>query len=132
MSRKVLEQLVERETRERVFQNPGRQKVFARNLIRLVAGQLPVMDAVRLIGSRPQSFAPVRFVVGVVAFEPDYFAVAFKCQNMCCNSIQKPAIVTDHHRAARKIFESFFQGAHRIHIQIVGRLVQQQYIGAGL
>jgi len=41
-----------------------------------------------------------------------------------CHVLEKPAIVADHHRAATEFFQRFFQRPQRVHIQIVGRLIE--------
>ena len=43
--------------------------------------------------------------------------------------IQKTAVVGNHDQAAFKRFEQVFQPDNRINVQMVGRLVQQQYVG---
>ena len=43
-------------------------------------------------GGAESGFA-IRFVIGVIAFEPDDFAVAFKRENVRCDAIEEPAIV---------------------------------------
>ena len=44
--------------------------------------------------------------------------------------VQEPAIVRDHHDAAGKIEQGFFQRAQGFHVQVVGRLVEQQHVAA--
>jgi len=36
--------------------------------------------------------------------------------------------VADHHGTARKSLQAFFQGAQRVHVDVVGRLIQQQHV----
>ena len=42
--------------------------------------------------------------------------------------IQEPAVVRNDHRAARKAHDALLQRAQRAHVNVVGRLVQQQHI----
>ena len=42
--------------------------------------------------------------------------------------VQEPTVVAYHNRTAGEILQTVFQGAYRIDIHIVGRLVQKQYI----
>jgi hypothetical protein len=46
--------------------------------------------------------------------------------------VQEPAVVADDQRAAGEAQERFLQRPERVHVQIVGRLVEQQHVGAGL
>lgn len=39
---------------------------------------MPVFNAVGLVYRNAKAFLPVRLVLGVVPFEPDYFAIALK------------------------------------------------------
>ena len=43
--------------------------------------------------------------------------------------IQKTAVVGNHDQAAFKRFEQIFQPDNRVDVQMVGRFVQQQYVG---
>ena len=46
------------------------------------------------------------------------------------DSVQEPAVVADHHGASAEVLQSLLQGTQRVDIQIIGRFVQQYYIGA--
>ena len=91
-------------------------------------GQLPVPDPVGLVGSRSQPRLTVCFVVGIVAFEPDDLALPLERQNMGGDPVKKPAVMTDDHGAAGKILQGFFQGTHGVHVQVIGRFVQEEHI----
>jgi hypothetical protein len=93
-------------------------------------GQLTVFNPVRLIGSGPETGSPVRFIFRVVSFKPDDTAVTLEGKDMGGNAIQKPAVVTDDDSAAGEIFQGFFQGAHRVDIQVVGWFVKKKDVGA--
>ena len=45
------------------------------------------------------------------------------------DTIQKPAVVADHHRTAAEIFQGFFQCPQGVYVQVVGWLVKEQDIG---
>ena len=45
------------------------------------------------------------------------------------DAIEEPAIVADDHRAAGVILQRILKGAQGIHVEIVGRFVEQQHIG---
>ena len=68
----------------------------------------------------------------VVAFEPDHFRVALEGEDVGGDAVEEPAIVRDHHRAARLGEQGFFQCAQRLDVQVVGGLVEQQHVAAGL
>ncbi len=92
--------------------------------------QLAVANPVRLIGLDAQAPLAIRFVIGVVAFKPHDLRIALEGQNVGGDAIQKPAIMGNDHRATGEGEQRFFQRPQRLHIQIVGRLVQQQHIAA--
>lgn len=56
-------------------------------------GELAILDPVRLRGRCSQSCFPILFILRIVSFKPDDFAVAFKGEHVGGDSIQKPAIV---------------------------------------
>ena len=87
-------------------------------------------DALRVIGGVAEQFAAM-FVVGfVVALEPCYPAVAFKSQDMGGHTVQKPAVMTDDHRAAAEVDDCFFECAQGVDVKVVGRFIQKQEIAA--
>ena len=47
------------------------------------------------------------------------------------DAVQKPAIVADHHEAARELQQGVFECAQGFHIEVVGGLVQHQDVAAG-
>ena len=49
---------------------------------------------------------------------------------MRSDAVQEPAVVADDHGAATEAQERLFQGPQRIHVQVVGRLVQKQQVAA--
>ena len=57
-------------------------------------------------------------------------AVALKRQNVRGKPVKKEAIVADNHGAACETFQSILQRAQGFHVQIVGRLIEQQHIAA--
>ena len=86
----------------------------------------------RLVGVDPEAALLVGFVILVIAFEPFDVAVDFERQNVGGDAVEEPAIMADDHGAAGELFQRRFQRSQRIDIQIVGRFVQQQQIGARL
>ncbi len=73
----------------------------------------------------------VLFIILEVALEPFDVAVALERQDMRRDAVEEPAIVADDDGAAGEILQRFFQRAQRIDVEIVGRLVEQQHVGAG-
>ena len=47
-------------------------------------------------------------------------------------AVEEPAIVRDHHGAAGERFEPGFERTQRVDVEVVGRLVEQQHVAAGL
>src|SRR5690349_18653846 len=86
----------------------------------------------RLSGSHSKPVFSIGFVLRVVTVEPDDSAVTFESENVRCNAIEEPTIVTDYYGAAGEVLKRGFQGAQCIYIKIVCRLVQQQNVRAFL
>ena len=82
--------------------------------------------------SWPEPALLVFFVVLEVAFEPFDMAVAFEGEDVGGDAVEEPAVVADDHGAAGEILQRLFQRAQRIDVEIVGRFVEQQHVGAGL
>ena len=103
-----------------------------RVLPRLRPSQRFVLDSMRRLRLEAQPSATIRFVVGETAFVPAHLRIPFKRQDVRRHAVEEPAIVADHHRAAAKFLQRLFQRPQRVDIQIVGWLVEQKHIGAGL
>ena len=86
----------------------------------------------RLVCIVAETAFAVFFVLAVVAVKEFNTAIALERQNMRCDAIQKPSIVTNYDGAARKVFKSFFESSHRVHIEVVRRFVEQDDIRAAL
>src|SRR5882724_9925680 len=94
--------------------------------------QLLVPDTVRLIGLGAEPAVAVGLIRLVVALEPDDFRIALEGQDVGRDAIQKPAIVADHHGAAGEGEEGLFERPQGVDVQVVGRLVEEQEVAAGL
>ena len=89
---------------------------------------------------RPDAGAVVKWLMGQIndlahladrpAVHGGQQAVTFERQDMRGQSVKKPAVVAYDDGAARKVFDRFFQGAKRVDVEIVGRFVEQENIGA--
>src|SRR5207247_5815835 len=98
----------------------------------LAAGQGLVAETVRLLGSGTQSLLAVSFVVLVVALEPFRVAVPLERQHVGGNPVEEPAIVADDDGATREGEEGVLEGTEGVHVEVVGGLVQEEQVAAGL
>src|SRR5262249_16866822 len=64
----------------------------------------------------------------IVSFEPHYATVALEGEHVRGDTVEEPAVVADHHRAAREFDKRVFERAQRVDVEIVGRLVEQQEV----
>ena len=64
-------------------------------------------------------------VLLVVALEPHHLRVTLEGEYVGRNAIQKPAVVGDHHGAAREAHERLLECAQRLNIEIVSRLIEK-------
>src|SRR4029078_336514 len=97
--------------------------------IRLLARELAITNAVRLIRFLAETLLSVGLVVAIVAFEPDHFAVAFKRQHVRRDPVEKPPVVTADHRTTGEILKTFFQCSQRIDVEIVRWLIENDEVG---
>src|SRR6266700_7335193 len=93
--------------------------------------QLLVLHAMRDDGVLPQPAHLVLLVVLEVAFEPFDVAVVLEGQDVGGDAVEEPAVVADDDGAAGEILQRLFQRAQGVDVEIVGRLVEQQHVGAG-
>src|SRR5271166_6858848 len=100
----------------------------------LVAGQLAVGHSVRPGGFRAEPFDLVLLVRTEVALEPEPLGlvvlVAFPRQDVRARAVEEPAVMRNHHRAAREVDQGVLQRAQRLDVQVVGRLVQEDEVAA--
>jgi hypothetical protein len=69
-------------------------------------------------------------VVLVVALEPDHLAVALEGQDVRRDAVEEPAVVGDHDGAAGEVQQRLLERPQRLDVEVVGRLVEQQHVGA--
>src|SRR4051812_5372746 len=79
-----------------------------------------------------KSLLTVLFIIAVVSFKEVNRRVSFESKDMRANTIQEPTIVTNHHRTTAEVFQCFFKRSQGIHVDIIGRLIKKQHIGAFL
>src|SRR5688572_8070111 len=74
----------------------------------------------------------VLLVILEVAFEPFDVAVALESEDVRGDAVEEPAVVADDDGTAGIILERLLQRAQGVDVEIVGRLVEQQHVGAAL
>ena len=100
--------------------------------MRLCPGEFLVFQPVRDDGIDPEPPLLVFLVIGEIAFEPFDVAVALESEHVRRNAVEEQAVMADDDGAAGEILERIFERAQRIDVEIVGRLVEQEHVGAGL
>src|SRR5262249_16934342 len=98
--------------------------------LHLLMRQLLVSNPMRLVGFRSEPDLALMFVGLIVAFVPDSFAVALKRENVRRDAVKEPTVVADDDGTAAEVEQRFFEGAQRVDVEVVGRLVEQQEIAA--
>ena len=84
----------------------------------------------RSVGDVAQPLATVGHVVGVGAGEPFHMRVALEGQNVGRHPVQEPTVVGDDEDAARKRQNRLLERSQGVDIEVVGRLVEEQHVGA--
>src|SRR5438270_4487012 len=96
----------------------------------LIPRQGLVANTMRPLGLGAEAPAAVCPVIGVIAFEPHDLTVAFKGEDVGRDAIEKPTVMRDDDGAAGIIEQRLCERAQRVDIEIVGRLVEQEKVGA--
>jgi sulfate-transporting ATPase len=87
-------------------------------------------DRKRRLGA--EAALAVGLVVLVVAFEPDHFPLVLEGEHVRGDAVEEPPVVADDDGAPRELEEPVFERAQRVHVEVVGRLVEQQQVRAAL
>src|SRR5699024_5945215 len=98
-----------------------------------VPGQFAVGDAVRARGVHTEPLGLVGLIALEVALDPVPLPlgdVALPREDVGAGAVQEPAVVRDHHGAAREALQRVLQRAEGLHVQVVGRLVEQDQVAA--
>src|SRR5262249_2628162 len=66
----------------------------------------------------------------VVALAPNGLAVPLEGEDVRGDPIEEPAVVTNDDDAAAEAQEGVFQGAERVHVEVVGGLVEEEQVAA--
>src|SRR5258705_3487381 len=100
----------------------------------LVARQPAVGHPVRTGRFDAESFHLVFLVAAEVALKPEplglVVVVAFPRQDVRARAVEEPAVVGNHHRAAGEVLQGVLQRAQGFHVEVVGRLVEQDQVAA--
>jgi len=64
-------------------------------------------------------------IIGIGTFKEVHLRVAFKCQNMGGNAVEKPTVVRYYDGTTGKVFETLFECSQRIDVYIVSWLVEK-------
>src|SRR5688572_9119426 len=86
--------------------------------------ELLVADPVRLVRLGAEALVPGALVVLIVALEPGHLRVALEREHVGRDAVQEPAIVRDHHDAAREREQRLLERAQRVDVEVVGGLVE--------
>src|SRR5215207_8537997 len=101
-----------------------------------VTREFPVGDPVRPGGVGPEAVDLVLLVRVVVALEPEPSVWAFLCslpsEHVRGHPVQEHSVVRDDHRAAGELQQRVLEAGQRLHVQVVGRLVEQDHVAADL
>src|SRR5438067_2482586 len=81
---------------------------------------------------RTQAAHLVLLILLEIALEPLDMAVALESQDVGRDAIEEPAIVADDHGATGEILQRLLKRAQRVDVEVVGGLVEQEDVGAGL
>src|SRR5229473_2812744 len=92
--------------------------------------ELSIAYPVRLVGVGAKALAALSFVHLIIAFAPDRLAVALESEDVRGDAVEKPAVVADDHGATAEVQQGIFQSSQRLHVEVIGRLVEQKQIAA--
>src|SRR5690606_23035319 len=87
-------------------------------------------QTVRLGAFLAEAALLVLLVLAIVALEELHVRITLERQNVRGDTVQEPAIVADHQRHARELQQRILERTQRLHVEIVGRLVEQQHVAA--
>src|SRR5580704_6048521 len=91
-------------------------------------GQLAVRNPVRPGGLGSEALDLVLLVGLEVALEPEPARPALPGQDVGRDPVKEPAVVAGDHGAAGELEQRVLQAAEGLHVEVVGRLVEQQQI----
>src|SRR4051794_15414052 len=103
---------------------PGRRAPAGRG--GSVPAELAVRGPVRpcRLGAEPLDL--VLLVVLEIALEPEPLRLALVGEDVRRHPVEEPPVVADHDRAAGELEQRALQAGERLHVEVVGRLVEKQ------
>src|SRR5688572_25078752 len=117
-----------RPTQTSVFASDQRLRTSSRKAIGLL--QRLVAQAVRRRALGAEAALLVFLVLAVVAREELHVRVALEGEDVGGDAVEEPAVMGDHHDAARELEQRVLERAQRLDVQVVGGLVEQQHVAA--
>ena len=87
--------------------------------------QFLVSNAVRLVRLLSQTLLALCLICLVIALAPHRFTIALKSEYVGRDTVQEPAVVTNDDGAAAEVQQRLLQCSQRVHVEVVGRLVEQ-------
>ena len=79
-----------------------------------------------------ESVAPILLVLLVVPLEPKHARITLERHDVRGDPVQEPTIVGDGQNASREVEDRVIERSQRVDVQIVGRLVEEHHVAAGL
>ena len=70
----------------------------------------------------------VDFILRIAALEEEDLTIALEGKNVSTDSVEESAVVADYHSTTGKCLQTFLQGTQRVHVDIVGWLIEEQYV----
>ena len=70
----------------------------------------------------------VDFVLRIAALEEEDLTIALEGKNVGTDTVEEPAVVADNHSTTGKCLQTFLQGTQRVHVDIVGWLIEEQCV----
>jgi hypothetical protein len=95
-----------------------------------LVGELLVSKSLGFVSRDPQSLAALLFVGLKISFAPMDVAIPFKGHDVGGDTVQEPSVVRDHHDASNEVQDGFLECSQRIHVEVVGRFVEQKDIAS--
>src|SRR4051794_23438762 len=92
--------------------------------------QLLVGDPMWPVCLSTQASPSVLLICLEIALEPGDLRVTLEGEDVCGDAVEEPAVVRDDHGAAGERKERLLERAERVHVEVVGRLVEQQQVAA--
>ena len=79
----------------------------------------------RLVRRGAELSVAVLLVLREVALEPADLAVALEGEDVGRDPVEEPAVVADDHGAAGERLQARLERPERVHVEVVGRLVEE-------